>query len=339
MTTPKSRSILTNHSASTFSLSDACRAAQSVTPQADARERRLFLVWTTPAFILAVAAWHAAGPFAAAAALAGGLAVWWAFRARIGRRRRELWETPLPDAYEKFLSRRIPHYQSLDADGRELFRQRIKLFLDTVPFNGAGVKITDNLRLYAASAAVAMSLGFEEWEWPWLREIIFRPNGYRHGIYEDEGGVVTEYEESGMLGVPGNMAGAMMLSLRDLLHEFHHLEEGANVAIHEFAHLMVAEGLMLAEEDRGKWEGILESEAKRIRRGESLLDSYALLNEDEFFAMSSELFFTVPRRFRSWHRKVYAVLSRCYRSDPAAWLDTGEGMPDRPPKRRKRRDE
>lgn len=244
---------------------------------------------------------------------------------------------PFPPRYEKLLFRRIPHYRSLDEAGRELFRQRVKLFLDEVAFHGAGVTVTDGLRLRAAAAAVTPTLGFAEWEWPRLQEIIFRPEGYEHGAYQDEDGVVTEFAESGMLGISGVMSGSMMLSSQDLLWEFAHPEEGGNVGLHEFAHLMAAQGLVLAEEDRETWADLMQSEFVRIKRGESLLDEYALLNEAEFFAVASELFFTIPRRFRSWHRKLYAVLSRCYRQDPAVWLDTDEPAPDSPPRRRKRR--
>ncbi len=181
------------------------------------------------------------------------------------------------------------------------------------------------------------TLGFEEWEWPRLKEIIFRPDGYEHGDYQGEDGVVTEYEESGMVGLSGVMSGTMMLSSKDLLWEFAHPEEGVNVGFHEFAHLMAVQGLTLASEDREGWQALMKGESLRIKRNESLLDEYALLNEDEFFAMATELFFTVPRRFRSWHRRLYAALARCYRQDPAVWLDTDEPEPDSPPRRRRRR--
>ncbi len=322
---------------STFSLSDACRAAGSVTPLADARERRAFLCWLGLVVTLAAATFYAAGWLAGAVVLAAGGVICGRLGGKTGRRRRTLWREPWPEKYEKVLRRRIPHYRCLDAAGRDLFRQRVKLLLGEVVFHGAGMKVTDGLRLRAAAAAVVPTLGFPEWEWPELKEIIFRPEGYENGVYQDGDGVVTEYEESGMVGIPGDMYGTMMLSSRDLRWEFAHPEEGLNVGMHEFAHLMVEGGLVLPMEDRERWRGLIKSESLRLGRGESLLDEYAFLNEDEFFAVASELFFTVPRRFRSWHGRLYGVLARCYRSDPAVWLDTGEPEPDRPPKRRRRR--
>lgn len=325
------------NSTSAFALSDACRAAGTATPAADSREHRTLLAWTPAILAAGVAANYAGGAIAGAALLVFGFTFWRFFRTRRSRRRRALWNAPFPPQFEKLLLRRIPHYRSLDESGRELFRQRAKLFLDEVAFHGAGAKVTDGLRLRAAAAAVVPTLGFDEWEWRRLKEIIFRPEGYEHGGYQDEDGVVTEYEESGMVGVSGVMSGTMMLSSKDLAWEFAHPEDGANVGFYEFAHLMTAQGLSLAPEDRGGWRALLEAESARIGRGESLLDDYALLNEDEFFAMASELFFTVPLRFRSWHRRLYATLARCYRQDPAVWLDTDEPEPDSPPRRRRKR--
>ena len=320
-----------------FALSAACRSAGTATPAADRRERRTRLMGFAAIIPAAGAIAYLAGALAGAAAFAIGLVALGAFGAKTGRRRRALWLAPFPPKREKFLLRRIPHYRSLDEAGRELFRQRTKLFLDEVAFYGADTKITDGMRLRAAAAAVTPTLGFDEWEWRELKEIVVRLDGYEHGSYQSGDGVVTEYAESGMLGVSGVMSGTMMLSSRDLAWEFAHPEDGGNVGFHEFAHLMAAQGMMLAEADRGEWPALMAAESLRIRRNESLLDDYALLNEDEFFAVASELFFTVPLRFRRWHRKLYAVLCRCYRQDPASWLDTDEPEPDSPPRRRRRR--
>ena len=325
-----------NYKKKSFSLSDKCRAACTVTPTADRRKRRACLLWLLFIFISAATVGHIGGAVVGSGTLLTGLIIWRSFWIKANSRR-ILWKMPFSEKHEAFLLRRIPHYRSLDESGRELFRQRAKLFLNEVVFHGAGAKVTDGLRLRAAAAAVTPTLGFEEWEWPTLKEVIFRPDGYKHGAYEDEDGVVTEYEESGMVGVPGDMSGTMMLSSRDLIWEFAHPEEGSNVGFHEFAHLMVLQGLTLAEQDREDWQGLMQEEAVRIRQNKSLLDEYAILNENEFFAVTSELFFTAPLRFRNWHIRLYNVLARCYRSDPAAWLNSNEPAPDSPPRRRKRK--
>lgn len=46
--------------------------------------------------------------------------------------------------------------------------------------------------------------------------------------------------------------------------------------------------------------------------------AYAATNEAEYFAVTSELFFTVPQTLRAHHARVYDRLAEFYRQDPAA---------------------
>lgn len=322
-----------------FRLSPACLAAGTATPLAERRDRRsvrLFALLLAPLVLLIA---YAGGIAALLVSLVLAVSVAYWFARRQGarhRRRRELWLRPFPADDEAILEAEIPHYSRLDADGRELFRQRTKLFLDEVAFHGAGVEADAGLRLRAAAAAVIPTLGFPEWHWPDLREVIFRPEGYEEGAYMDDEGVVTEFEESGMVGESGVLSGVMMLSADDLIWEFAHPEDGANVGFHEFAHLMADEGLALAEGDRAGWPKLMTRERKLIETGESLLDEYALLNEDELFAVASEMFFTIPGRFRRRHGELYAVLVRAYRQDPCRWFaECGSPVPA--PRKRRRR--
>jgi MtfA peptidase len=59
---------------------------------------------------------------------------------------------------------------------------------------------------------------------------------------------------------------------------------------------------------------------RRLRRrgGDPLVRAYAATSETEYFAVTSELFFTVPARLREHHRRVYDVLADFYKQDPAA---------------------
>lgn len=249
---------------------------------------------------------------------------------------RRLWNSPYPIEGEKILLDEIGHFQRLDEPGKDLFRQRGKLFLGETVFHGAGVEVDERLRQYAATAAVIPTLGFPEWDWTELREIIFRPEGSTNASLVLEGGVVAEFDESGMIGETGVFAGVMMLSSEDLFWEFAHPESGENVGFHEFAHLMADKGI-LAEINRDEWNSLYKSEKRRIKRDDSLLDDYALVDEDEFFAVASELFFTIPGQLRREHPALHAVLVRAYRQDPSLWYDPCDAIlfEKKPARRRK----
>ncbi len=58
---------------------------------------------------------------------------------------------------------------------------------------------------------------------------------------------------------------------------------------------------------------------EETRKGKkSVLDSYGSVNEAEFFAVATELFFDRPLRMKKDHLQLYKVLSQYYRQDTAA---------------------
>lgn len=324
-----------------FRLSDECRRAGTATPAAQKGAVRYAVhIPLFAAIAIAIAILAAGGALVFAAAAPVAALVYGRAAGSRHRRRRALWGEPFSEASERFLLEAVPHYRALDADGRELFAQRVKLFLAETAFHGAGVEANDRLRLLTAAVAVVPTLGFPEWEWRDLREVIFRPEGYDGGTLVDDYGVVTEFEESGMVGEEGVLSGVMMLSSEDLEWEFAHPEEGCNVGFHEFAHSMRRTGLLaMPGVDPGGWERILKKQRRLLARNLTLLDDYALVNGEELFASASELFFTIPHVFREWHRDLYALLCRAYRQRPHRWLPDLSVDPEPAPKRavRKRR--
>lgn len=107
---------------------------------------------------------------------------------------------------------------------------------------------------------------------------------------------------------------------------------GRNVVIHEFAHkLDMLDGYSdgtppLATGDRRGWEDLLGAEYARIEpdASDSVLRPYAWTNPAEFFAVSSEVFFTTPQQLYAAKPNLYAALAGFYRQDPVTrWrLDT-----------------
>jgi hypothetical protein len=109
-------------------------------------------------------------------------------------------------------------------------------------------------------------------------------------------------------------------------------EPGYNVVIHEFAHKIdmlkgEADGFQVAhgDMDASVWQRTLESAYARFvgmvdREKETLLDPYGAEHPAEFFAVTSEAFFTDPHALRQEFPGVYEQLKLFYRQDPAARL-------------------
>ena len=73
---------------------------------------------------------------------------------------------------------------------------------------------------------------------------------------------------------------------------------------------------------RQEWGDVLRTEFEqfvtRVEADEETgLDPYGAQSPDEFFAVASEAFFTMPQNVKGEHPALYAMFARFYRQDPA----------------------
>jgi Mlc titration factor MtfA (ptsG expression regulator) len=106
--------------------------------------------------------------------------------------------------------------------------------------------------------------------------------------------------------------------------------EGYNVVVHEMAHKLdmlsgeangvpPLHGDMRTPEWVAAFDAAYDDLCDRLERGEEpWIDPYAVEDSAEFFAVSAELFFDMPKELRAEYPDVYAQLARFFRQDPAA---------------------
>lgn len=130
-----------------------------------------------------------------------------------------------------------------------------------------------------------------------------------------------------LAGQAGHGRGPVVLDWRAVGRDLARPDLGQNVVYHEFAHKLdqldgVFDGMPPLGSDRARaeWTQVFGTNFRRlVRRGrDPVIRSYAATNEVEFFAVTSELFFTVPARLRDAHPRVYQRLAEFYAQDPAA---------------------
>ena len=75
-----------------------------------------------------------------------------------------------------------------------------------------------------------------------------------------------------------------------------------------------------SDDGRARWEQTIGTNYRRLRRRgrDPLVRAYAATNPAEYFAVTSELFFTVPAPACASTPRVYDLLADFYRQDPAA---------------------
>jgi Mlc titration factor MtfA (ptsG expression regulator) len=229
---------------------------------------------------------------------------------------------PFPEAWRGLLLERYDHFERLDAAWRARFEDDLRIFLAEKRITGVGVEATDELRLLVAASAVTLSVGWPEYDWDQLTEVLLYPDDfdrdYRFGGDERAG--------------EAHPWGTVILSVPALVESFEVPDDAYHVGLHEFAHLLDVsqthfDGIPVGlDEARARdWVAAAEKEMERLRHGRSAFDEYGAHDPVEFLGVAVEAFFEVPQIVRRRHREIYAILSSYFGQDPAA-ADDDRGL-------------
>ncbi len=301
-------------------------------------ERRFARIGGLSAAVVAAAlgsltlGWPGAGLGFAFGALVA-VVLWQRTRARTARRRAAL-EQPLPERLRGFLLERYDHYERMDAAWRARFEDDVRLFLAETRITGIGVEATEELRLLVAASAVSLSVGWPDYEWDQLTEVLLYPDDF------DRDYAFGGHERSGET----HAWGTVILSAPSLHESFQVPDDAYHVGIHEFAHLLDVDQthfdgipVGLSGERAREWVAVAAKEMVRLRavarpraggrrgrldRERSAFDEYGADDAVEFLGVAVEAFFEIPQLVRRQHSEVYAILSEYFRQDPAAWDDS-----------------
>jgi Mlc titration factor MtfA (ptsG expression regulator) len=250
-----------------------------------------------------------------------GVAAAFVLAGRVGRReasRRALLAAPFPDSWRRQLGERYDHLDRLPEPLRARFEADVRIFLAEKRISGIGLEASAELKLLVAASAVTLSLGWPDYEWEQLSEVLLYPQDFDR----DYG-----FEKADLAG-EAHAWGTVILSVPALEQSFADPDDGYHVGLHEFAHLLdldqahfggIPVGLPAG---RGpEWTTLVEKEMERLRRGKSVLDPYGAEDPAEFLAVAVEAFFETPLALRRRHRELYTLLAEYFAQDPAAWDD------------------
>jgi Mlc titration factor MtfA (ptsG expression regulator) len=235
------------------------------------------------------------------------------------KRRRNFYLTNFPDSWIEILKRKVDYYNGLPEEDKTLFQKKIGMFLSEATISGVGVEIDDSLRLLIASSAVIPVFRFEGWAYVNMGEIL---------VYDGEvhtGDPNPEKKEGILLGQvrPFQTRHMVLLSKQSLEQGFQYMQDGSNVGIHEFAHMIdqadgSIDGLpnaVMPEELLKPWTKLMYAELEKIKKGQSDINPYGLTNHAEFFAVVCEYFFENPHRFKKHHSELYEILFKTFRQE------------------------
>lgn len=205
-----------------------------------------------------------------------------------------------------WLNSHIRFYKGLTRSDKLVFEDRVGLFLAEIRITEIGKDIpVKSTCLYVASSAVISFWGLPYWNYGELSEVLVYPENFNLDNSIHSKGIVE-----GKVHHRGLMDSTMILSLPALTRGFS-FDDGKNVGIHEFAHLLDKEDnsidgvpFMLSEDDRVIWSRLVVREMKK-NNSKSNIDSYAFTNNVEFFAVLMELYKEKPKFLEKNHPEIY----------------------------------
>lgn len=244
---------------------------------------------------------------------------------------------PIPDALWRRALATSRYASRLAAAERARLRELTALFLARKRFApAAGLVLTPFMcTVIALKACVPiLRLGIDYYrDW---KGVVLYPGDFRvREAYTDEDGVVHE----GLSDLCGQSLerGPMVLSWETIEAESRRRARGQrDLVIHECAHKLdalngIPDGFppLHVEMDARAWTRAFRVAYRRhraaVEAGEATrLDPYAATDPAEFFACTSEVFFTVPRLLREDFPEVYEQLAAFYRQDPYARAASGK---------------
>jgi len=255
----------------------------------------------------------------------------WSLRA--WQRRRLLARFPVdPELWRQILAS-LPILDGLTHEETERLRERCVLFLHAKRLTAlAGVELDAFARLRLAALAELPLLNLPELDWyrGFHELVLYADDFHSPQRHRDAAGVVHEWnaEHSGeawlqgpvILAWPGIAASGEW--------------DGYNLVIHELAHKLdmldgTANGLPPLHGDMclQDWANALQSAYDDLDArleahpgAKTPIDPYAAENPAEFFAVTSEYFFSAPDLLARAYPAVYAQLAAFYRQDPRARL-------------------
>lgn len=253
-------------------------------------------------------------------------APWWAERKRVRLRAQ-----PFPAAWRDILKRRVPYVRRLPANLQLQLKQHMQVFIAEKAFIGCnGLRITDEIRVTIAAHAGLLILNRPSHYYPNLRQILVYPDSFvveRDQI--DPIGLTHRARE--VLAGESWSQGQVILSWKDTVAGAAVVDDGQNVAIHEFAHQLDQETgrangapILARRAHYLRWSSVLGTEFTALRaraaRGEaSLFSDYGATDPGEFFAVVSEVFFEQSSAMAEAHPNLYQELCQFYQLDPLSW--------------------
>lgn len=216
--------------------------------------------------------------------------------------------------YRQILLKHHRFYQKLPHQSRDIFNKKMVRFILTKEFVSKGglPEITDEMVALISATAVQLTFGLPDITLNHFDTIAVFPNNY----YSTSNQQYHQGEVS-----PGQKT--IVLSWHHFVAGLANPSDGINLGLHEMAHALKLENIINNQEydffipdEYKKWEELAQKEINKINTSQpTIYRQYAGTNEDEFFAVSVEIYFEQPGKLLHYNPELYKTLSNLLHQD------------------------
>ncbi|HJT75192.1 MAG TPA: zinc-dependent peptidase [Chitinophaga sp.] len=215
------------------------------------------------------------------------------------------------DFYRGLISLHIPYFHRLDEEQQHKFLLRTYLFHKSKRFHYVGVQSKPEMPVLISAVAAQLTLGLEKFTLNYFRNIYVLEHDYHYGDYA--------------LPFAGHVDGSgIYLSWDNFLAGLRYNPDSNHVGLHEMAHALAYVNFVTKTEEDKHFKKEFKNFSKvarpifqEMQKGrKTLLGEYAAVNYHEFWAVSVEMFFENPVRFKHELPEIYAAMAILLNQDP-----------------------
>ena len=237
-------------------------------------------------------------------------------------RRHALTRHPVPPAWHDTLEL-LPWYPQLTPELQTTLHSRIMIFLHEKTFiGGAGLHVTDPMRVIIAAQASRLELHREPSYYPHSASIFVYPGAFVSTVTHHLPGAVVQHEQVVRIGESWHR-GSIVLAWDAVAATLDPAHAGRNVVLHEFAHQLDGwddepDGVprLAGAAAHERWGRVMRRAYRNLHlalaSGTAPIDPYAATSPAEFFAVLTELHFEAPEVVLAFDEAVHDALRSYY---------------------------
>lgn len=226
--------------------------------------------------------------------------------------------------WQQILSKHSSYFRSLSAPDREKFISRCRKFISKKIFFIHSTTIFKEMPVLVSASAIQLSFGLDKYLYPHFK--------YLH-IYPEEFIRI----QPALCFLQGNVSGhSIRLSWKHFLKGIENSGDGQDVGLHEMSHALYYQTFVTERHVDRDFRDFFEDfndDGNKVYEVEQALEAglysrYAMLNFQEFWAESIEIFFEKPLLLREKYPDLYEAMKNILNQDPASKMkDTLGGQP------------